>query len=93
MPLALCCMSHSPLLDITKQDVELELDVKAALSSAREFATEFDPDVVVVFAPDHFNGFFWTRASTWRSRFAWNSITPPRSHCASFSAPRSRPGR
>jgi 2,3-dihydroxyphenylpropionate 1,2-dioxygenase len=59
MPLALCCLSHSPLLDITKQELELELDVGAALSSAREFAAGFDPDVVVVFAPDHFNGFFY----------------------------------
>ncbi|MBL7500849.1 3-carboxyethylcatechol 2,3-dioxygenase [Frankia sp. CNm7] len=59
MPLALCCMSHSPLLDITEQSPELEADVRAALSAARAFAEDFAPDVVVVFAPDHFNGFFY----------------------------------
>jgi len=59
MPLALACMSHSPLLDITKQAAELELDVQTAMSAAREFAAEFNPDVVVIFAPDHFNGFFY----------------------------------
>jgi 2,3-dihydroxyphenylpropionate 1,2-dioxygenase len=59
MPLALCCLSHSPLLDITEQDRELELDVRGALSAAREFAAEFGPDIVVIFAPDHYNGFFY----------------------------------
>jgi 2,3-dihydroxyphenylpropionate 1,2-dioxygenase len=58
MPLALCCLSHSPLLDITEQRPELETDVRAALGTAREFATAFDPDVVVIFVPDHYNGFF-----------------------------------
>lgn len=59
MPLALACMSHSPLLDITEQEAELERDVRQALSTARDFAAEFAPDVVVVFVPDHFNGFFY----------------------------------
>lgn len=59
MPLALVCMSHSPLLDITRQEPELERDVGAALGVAREFAVGFDPDVVVLFVPDHYNGFFY----------------------------------
>jgi 2,3-dihydroxyphenylpropionate 1,2-dioxygenase len=59
MPLALCCMSHSPLLDITEQDSGIAHDVHDTLSVARKFAAEFDPDVVVVFVPDHFNGFFY----------------------------------
>jgi 2,3-dihydroxyphenylpropionate 1,2-dioxygenase len=52
-------MSHSPLLDITEQGEELESSVRGALGAAREFAAAVDPDVVVVFAPDHFNGFFY----------------------------------
>jgi 2,3-dihydroxyphenylpropionate 1,2-dioxygenase len=59
MPLALCCMSHSPLLDITEQGHGAEGDVRPALSAARHFAAEFNPDVVVVFVPDHYNGFFY----------------------------------
>ncbi|MGD0558823.1 MAG: 3-carboxyethylcatechol 2,3-dioxygenase [Streptosporangiaceae bacterium] len=59
MPLALVCMSHSPLLDITTQEAELERDVGAALRAAREFAADFDPEVVVLFVPDHYNGFFY----------------------------------
>jgi 2,3-dihydroxyphenylpropionate 1,2-dioxygenase len=59
MPLALCCMSHSPLLDIAAHPQGVEGDVRSALAVAREFATDFDPDVVVVFVPDHYNGFFY----------------------------------
>ncbi|MDT3444059.1 MULTISPECIES: 3-carboxyethylcatechol 2,3-dioxygenase [unclassified Pseudofrankia] len=59
MPLALCCMSHSPLLDITTQRPELEADVTGALDTARDFVAAVDPDVVVIFVPDHFNGFFY----------------------------------
>jgi 2,3-dihydroxyphenylpropionate 1,2-dioxygenase len=59
MPVALCCMSHSPLLDITEQRAELERDIRGALAAAREFVAEYDPDVVVIFVPDHYNGFFY----------------------------------
>jgi 2,3-dihydroxyphenylpropionate 1,2-dioxygenase len=52
-------MSHSPLLDITEQRPELEADVRAALDQARAFVHDFAPDVVVLFAPDHYNGFFY----------------------------------
>ncbi|MBO2453185.1 3-carboxyethylcatechol 2,3-dioxygenase [Actinomadura barringtoniae] len=58
MPLALCCMSHSPLLEITRQRAELEADIDSAIGSARRFVADFGPDVVVVFVPDHYNGFF-----------------------------------
>jgi 2,3-dihydroxyphenylpropionate 1,2-dioxygenase len=59
MPLGLCCLSHSPLLEITTQRPELEGDVRGAILRARTFAADFDPEVVVVFAPDHYNGFFY----------------------------------
>jgi 2,3-dihydroxyphenylpropionate 1,2-dioxygenase len=51
-------MSHSPLLDITEQRPELEADVRNAMGAARDFAAKIDPDVVVIFVPDHYNGFF-----------------------------------
>ncbi len=52
-------MSHSPLLDLTEQPAELTADVEAALGQARRFVRDFAPDVVVLFAPDHYNGFFY----------------------------------
>jgi 2,3-dihydroxyphenylpropionate 1,2-dioxygenase len=52
-------MSHSPLLNLPGPPAELLGDINHALAGAREFVTEFDPDLVVLFSPDHYNGFFY----------------------------------
>ncbi|MCV7197885.1 3-(2,3-dihydroxyphenyl)propionate dioxygenase [Mycobacterium angelicum] len=59
VPLALCCMSHSPLLNLPGPPQDLLDDVDAAIGQAREFVSDYDPELVVVFAPDHYNGFFY----------------------------------
>ncbi|MCV7216994.1 3-carboxyethylcatechol 2,3-dioxygenase [Mycobacterium crocinum] len=59
MPLALCCMSHSPLLNLPGPSAELLDDINARLADARDFVAEFDPELVVIFSPDHYNGFFY----------------------------------
>lgn len=52
-------MSHSPLLNLPGPSPELMADIEAAIADAREFVREFDPQLTVVFAPDHYNGFFY----------------------------------
>jgi 2,3-dihydroxyphenylpropionate 1,2-dioxygenase len=59
MPLALCCMSHSPLLNLPGPAQDLLDDIDGALTQAREFVESFNPELVVIFAPDHYNGFFY----------------------------------
>ena len=59
MPLALCCMSHSPLLNLPGPSQDLLDDIDGALTQARQFVEDFDPEIVVIFAPDHYNGFFY----------------------------------
>ncbi|NKY32453.1 3-carboxyethylcatechol 2,3-dioxygenase [Nocardia speluncae] len=59
MPQALVCMSHSPLLHHTHPPAETEAAVEAAFAHARAFVADFDPDIVVNFGPDHYNGFFY----------------------------------
>jgi 2,3-dihydroxyphenylpropionate 1,2-dioxygenase len=59
VPLALCCMSHSPLLNLPGPSQALLDDIDVALSQARDFVEDFDPELVVIFAPDHYNGFFY----------------------------------
>ncbi|MFJ1456384.1 3-carboxyethylcatechol 2,3-dioxygenase [Nocardia sp. N2S4-5] len=59
MPLALCCVSHSPLLDLPGPERDLLDDIESALDRAAEFVREFDPELVVTFSPDHYNGFFY----------------------------------
>lgn len=52
-------MSHSPLLNLPGPPRELLDDVDAAIGQARDFVTDYDPELAVIFAPDHYNGFFY----------------------------------
>jgi len=52
-------MSHSPLLNLPGPSQELLDDIDGAISAARKFVTDFDPELVVTFSPDHYNGFFY----------------------------------
>lgn len=52
-------MSHSPLLNLPGPAQELLDDIEAAVAAAREFVTAFDPELVLTFSPDHYNGFFY----------------------------------
>jgi 2,3-dihydroxyphenylpropionate 1,2-dioxygenase len=52
-------MSHSPLLNLPGPSAELLGDIDAQLGETRAFVRDFAPDLVVVFAPDHYNGFFY----------------------------------
>jgi 2,3-dihydroxyphenylpropionate 1,2-dioxygenase len=52
-------MSHSPLLNLPGPSPELLDDIESALTDARAFVRAFDPELVVIFSPDHYNGFFY----------------------------------
>ncbi len=52
-------MSHSPLLNLPGPSQELLDDIEGAIAAARDFVADFDPDLVVTFSPDHYNGFFY----------------------------------
>lgn len=52
-------MSHSPLLNLPGPSQELLDDIESALALARDFVTSYDPELVVIFSPDHYNGFFY----------------------------------
>jgi 2,3-dihydroxyphenylpropionate 1,2-dioxygenase len=57
--LALLAMSHSPLLEHAELDAEVSAELEAAFAEARRFVHDYDPDVIVNLAPDHYNGFFY----------------------------------
>lgn len=59
MTLALVCTSHSPLLEFNDPPPEVRTEVDRAFGQARQFIEDYDPDLVVSFAPDHYNGFFY----------------------------------
>jgi 2,3-dihydroxyphenylpropionate 1,2-dioxygenase len=52
-------MSHSPLLNLPGPSRDLLDDVDAAIARARKFVEDYDPELVVIFSPDHYNGFFY----------------------------------
>lgn len=52
-------LSHSPLIGKNDPDAEVLAAVDAAVEQARVFVRDFDPELVVLYAPDHYNGFFY----------------------------------
>jgi 2,3-dihydroxyphenylpropionate 1,2-dioxygenase len=52
-------ISHSTLIGKNDPSPEVVARVDAAVEGARAFIKAFDPDLVVLFAPDHYNGFFY----------------------------------
>jgi 2,3-dihydroxyphenylpropionate 1,2-dioxygenase len=59
MSLAVITASHTPLMHTVEPRGDARAAVDAAFADARSFAAEFGPDLVVVVAPDHYNGMFY----------------------------------
>ncbi|MFE9322435.1 3-carboxyethylcatechol 2,3-dioxygenase [Nocardia sp. NPDC052278] len=59
MSVALVCMSHSPLLEYADPPAEVREEVDGAFARARAFVGDYDPQLIISFAPDHYNGFFY----------------------------------
>src|SRR3954454_14625398 len=74
MTLALLAMSHSPLLEHAELDEEVSGELETAFAEARRFVHDYDPDVIVNFAPDHYNGFFYRLMPAFCIGYAVESI-------------------
>lgn len=59
MSLALCTLSHSPLMGVNDPGEETTSAVEETFAAARRFVAESDPELVLLFGPDHYNGFFY----------------------------------
>lgn len=59
MTAAVVGLSHSPLIGKNDPAPEVLDRVETAVAAARRFVTDFDPELVVLFHPDHYNGFFY----------------------------------
>jgi len=51
-------ISHTPLMGLNPVSPAVEQELKAAIATAREQVRAFAPELVVLVAPDHYNGFF-----------------------------------
>ena len=61
MPVQLICASHSPLMTVEMEESQQGAQAQFfnELQSCAAALHKFNPDLVVVFGPDHFNGFFY----------------------------------
>ena len=61
MAVQLICCSHSPLMTTNVEETAAgsHSSFFSELDSCATALKEFDPDLLVVFGPDHFNGFFY----------------------------------
>ena len=57
MPLLLACASHTPLMDRGPCGAQERQNVAAGFRALREVIREFEPELILQFSPDHFNGF------------------------------------
>ena len=55
---ALCTLSHSPLMGVNDPGGDVTGAVEQAFAAARRFIGRFDPELVLLLGPDHYNGFF-----------------------------------
>ena len=57
-PRAFLGMSHSPLLGLNEISADAKAALDAALAQARAQVHAFNPELIVLLGPDHYNGFF-----------------------------------
>ena len=61
MAVQLICASHSPLMltDVEESEAGIHAQFFHELGQCSAVLHNFNPDVIVIFGPDHFNGFFY----------------------------------
>ena len=57
--LKVVCVSHSPLMDFNHPEAETEADVRGKFAELAGEVTAFDPELIILLAPDHYNGMFY----------------------------------
>ncbi|WP_434669396.1 2,3-dihydroxyphenylpropionate/2,3-dihydroxicinnamic acid 1,2-dioxygenase [Klebsiella sp. B345] len=53
------CLSHTPLVGYVDPEPAVLDEVNGVIAAARARIAAFNPELVVLFAPDHYNGFFY----------------------------------
>lgn len=59
MTVKLKCLSHTPLRGLNDPGPDVVAEVDQVLARARADVEAFDPELIVIFAPDHYNGLFY----------------------------------
>ena len=59
MTAKLKCLSHTPLRGLNDPGANVVAEVDAVTAKLRAEVEAFDPELIVIFAPDHYNGLFY----------------------------------
>lgn len=59
MPVRLICASHTPLMDHVDAEPEVDREVRARFAGLAREVADYAPELVIIFGPDHFKGFFY----------------------------------
>ncbi len=59
MSALLQCLSHTPLVGFVDPEQAVLDEVGGVIQAARQRVEAFDPELVLLFSPDHYNGFFY----------------------------------
>lgn len=59
MPVMLVCAAHSPLINYLSPDAAVSQPILDAVHDVSQRVKAFAPELVVIFGPDHFAGFFY----------------------------------
>lgn len=59
MSIYLHCLSHTPLMGHVDPSKVVLDEVHEVIEAARQRIAAFDPELVILFSPDHYNGFFY----------------------------------
>jgi 2,3-dihydroxyphenylpropionate 1,2-dioxygenase len=59
MSIYLKCLSHTPLRGLNDPGATVTAEVDAVLAKAKAEVEAFDPELIIIFAPDHYNGLFY----------------------------------
>ncbi|MBV2132377.1 3-carboxyethylcatechol 2,3-dioxygenase [Pseudomonas sp. MAP12] len=53
------CLSHTPLMGHFDPEPAVLAEIDDVVAAARQRIADFAPELVILFSPDHFNGFFY----------------------------------
>lgn len=59
MTVLLKCLSHTPLRGLYDPEPSIVAEVEQVLAQAKADVEAFDPELIILFAPDHYNGLFY----------------------------------
>lgn len=88
MTIQLKCLSHTPLRGLNDPGAEVVAEVDAVLAKAKAEVEAFDPELIIVFAPDHYNGLFYDLMPPFVIATAAESVGDYKTMLGSLSIPK-----